>query len=553
MSDLHRDHHDGPGDGLAETASALSRALADRAAEVEPNPNAYANLAAKVNATSPRRGGFGSGWSLGRIGAATVAGVAMVGAGVGIVAIAFDNDNTGDAFVEVADGTTIASDLDDDDGDAIGGDLEVENTSSTLSIPAVPSGIEQIPATGDMISDLTLARSSQTQAVEAFFDLLGIEFVDYEIQGERVSVWTFHEESTERGIDVATLELVPVELDEGPGWIVGEAVSDHVVIERPTPSVVLSGQSELIISGRGTGFEATVGIDLVSATDGSTLVATYANAGSFGELEAFETAIPLVGTERAWVVATSSGGADGVAEPFAAVPVSYEGAVDDTDYVVVRIRDDDPDEGLNLRTGPGASSPWLATIPRGETVTRLPGAFPTLSGTAVWWPVEAGGTEGWVASAFLADPGSEPDDAYVDELSNVLWALADPERIDSGFPILPAHGFTLFNGDSLVKMTAQEILDGDFWGAHHSELGRSPVDVVGIPPSGGDAEQEITVNQPRFIEPASQRRADGYFGGLPYATTTYEGTDGITRRTHVFFATGADGRLGAIGAIVEQG
>ncbi len=97
MSDLPQDHHDGHGDGLAEMASVLSQALADRAAEVEPSPNAYANLAAKVSAASPPSGGFMSGWSSGRMAAAAVAGVAMVAAGVGIVAVSSDNDNTGQA------------------------------------------------------------------------------------------------------------------------------------------------------------------------------------------------------------------------------------------------------------------------------------------------------------------------------------------------------------------------------------------------------------------------------------------------------------------------
>jgi hypothetical protein len=551
MSDHHDDLPEPGDDGLAQTASVLSRALADRAAEVEPGPNAYANLAAKVATASSRQEGFFSSWSVGRLGAVAATGVVVAVAAVGAVAVTSGGggSSTGIGEISSADGSDDSSIEADPALDGEGGEIEGDTTIDSSLDPSVPSGGEQTPATPDMISDLTLARPTQVDAIEAFIDLLGVQFIDFEVTGDRASVWTYREGSTDRGLDVATLQLAPVDLGGESGWIVAEATSDLVEIDQPAPSTAVSGQSELAVSGRGTGFEATLGLQLISATDGSVLVESSVMAGNFGELAGFETTVPLVGTERAWLVVTSSGGASGVAEPFAAVPVSFEGVVDDTDYVVVRVGDDDPDGGLVLRAGPSTSTSELAVVPPGGVVNRRPGAYPTRNGATVWWPVRAGSAEGWMSSAFLADPGPASDDAYRDWTRDLLGRLADPDRLDPFTPVSPMHGFTLHSNGTRVRFTAEQMQSGAAWGSVHPDLGRSPLDAVGLPVDLPSV--EIAINQAQFAEASSQGLADGFFGGLPSTSVSYEGTDGEPRHLHFFFAIEPGNQIVVIGAIVE--
>ena len=132
-----------------------------------------------------------------------------------------------------------------------------------------------------------------------------------------------------------------------------------------------------------------------------------------------------------------------------------------------------------------------------------------------------------------------------------MWRLADPGRFDSFAPLSTVHGFTLFHDGAQVRLTAEQMQDGTAWGVDDTDLGRSPLDTVGLPPELDPALVEITVNQAQFVEPASQGLADGYFGGLPSATATYEGTDGELRRTHLFFATGPGYQIVVIGSIIE--
>jgi hypothetical protein len=548
MSEPRSSAHDPvAGPELGPTAEALRRTLAARAAEVEPSHDAYARLAARVAATAPEQPQRRAPWSLARLGAVTTAAIALVvAAGLGIAALGGGDEPLGTATV-VGDGTTTTPSPPTSEAPG-------ETTpSAPTGIPSVPPGIEQAPATSDMVSDLTLARSTRDEAASAFLDLLGIDFVEFDIEGDTAAVWTFTEGTTQRGIRVATLDLTDVELDEGPGWIVSRATSDQVEIDTPRSGAHLTGRSELTASGQGSGFESTLDVEVRSATDGSLLVSAFTGGGQ-AEPAPFEITLPLVGTERAWLKVSSAGGADGVASPFAAVPVSYVGSDDPTRYRVVRIGDDDPDGGLVVRAGPGTSNQRLAVVPAGGTVTRRPGAYPTRSRSTVWWPVTTGGVEGWVASSYLAGPRASgiSDAAYGDAALNLLAQAADPglRPPHLALSVLSArNGLTFAVDGELVHVSADEARRPGLWTTALDGLGgRSPQALLAVPDLGSI---EITVDPGDLAQPDSQALAAGYFGGTAHATAHYRGSDGAGRRSHLFFTTGSDGSLAVFGVLVE--
>ncbi len=125
---------------------------------------------------------------------------------------------------------------------------------------------------------------------------------------------------------------------------------------------------------------------------------------------------------------------------------------------------DDPDGGLNLRSGPGVSSPVLWALPQ-NTKVRVTNLCQTV-GSTDWWKVqpivEADIEAGWVSSNFLAtemvvdDPGFEPGlGKAVNDADNVG---IDAETLDElAAKLAAAYGF---DDDVVITMIGEpEVAD----------------------------------------------------------------------------------------------
>ncbi len=89
---------------------------------------------------------------------------------------------------------------------------------------------------------------------------------------------------------------------------------------------------------------------------------------------------------------------------------------------------DDPDGGLNVRSGPGVDNEILQTLPRGIWVQ--PTSTCSLVGTTEWWEVDTllWGQTGWVSSDFLTtdrDPILAEGTTAVDDFDGVTFSSVD--------------------------------------------------------------------------------------------------------------------------------
>lgn len=543
---------------LEPTADALRRALSGRADEVEPSHDAYARLATRVVAASSGPGarpGAAARWGRSRLAGAVAATMVLTGAvGAGLTMIGDGDQGRGQAVVGGSGADSSASTVSPSPGITEPGAPPPTVVDAT-EVPPVPSDIGPAPATPSMTAAVDLAGPSRAATVDSFLHRLGVTGpdvgVEYEIDGDRVSVWALTEGTSDRGPLIATLTLSPVPEAGDDHWVVTGATSDQVTIDQPGPPIgERLDATELVVSGMGSGFEGDLDVELRSAVDGTILARQGAQGGALGPAP-YETTLDLVGTDRAWLVVRSGGGADGVAAAFAAIPLAFVGGPDYRPYSVVRIGPDDPDQGLVVRAGPGTGNPELDVVPAAGVVTRRSGAYPTLNGSTVWWPVTSpGGAEGWVAAWYLAGT-SEPGDGPDAHLAAGERFLAELARVASGGPwtvVVDRPGFSLWTGGASVVVDPAEMGAPGAWLAEQAELGgRSVVEVFDLPPDLEGVELvwgADTVTVDRHL-------VDGYFGGVPAVTATWVGLDGQARRAVVFWSVRPDGGLAPIGALVE--
>ena len=367
-------------------ADRLGSAFNDQADRFEPSNDAYARVAEAVG--EAQQGPRSVGWF--RPLAAAAAVVATVGIGAmalstqGSQSVGTSPGESQESAASAVDQSTTVlpstdgSQAEGPDGAATDGesgrDLDEDSSGADDASSAEPTDPSIV--TGPV-------RATQLGAAQAFMDLLRLPFGAPEMVDGRVVIRSFEPGGVvgPDGLVVATLSMVEV----AGGYAVAEATTDSVTIDSVEQA---SPDSSLAVVGSGTGFEATLVVRLMSALDNRVLGLTSATAGSFGEAEPYAADVSVVGAEQGWVIVSSLGGADGVTEPFAAKPVSFQTALaDQTDYAVVAVAPDDPDGGLVVRSGPGTSNDQVGVIPGGTAGLRRNNVFPVAVGDDLWWSI----------------------------------------------------------------------------------------------------------------------------------------------------------------------
>lgn len=386
-------------------ADNLRSALTDHADGVEPAGNSYLTLSTRLAEEVPGTPGVH-----GRAGARVLAAAAMfvVVAGAGIFALNQSGGSDFEATGGLANGTTTP--------------VSAPPVATTGAVPTTPPGEVATtltfqppePLVQILESPQLPASSSVAEASHDFVHLLGLPGQSRVEERDSLGILLPPEE-LDYGGAVPELAQVTTQTDSN-GTAAVSATSATMQIE----SVRLVGE-EIVVTGRGTAFEAWVGVQLIS-TDGTRLASAFTTAGCCEELVAFEARLPLPpGVGEAFIVAYGDNAGSGVVPAFAAVPIRFEGSVaDSTTYTVFRIHPDDSDRGLNIRDLPGTDEgEVLATLPSGTSgIQRLP-RMPALVGDSFWWRVRTADTiDGWVHSSFLT-----PDQPVLDEAE--LRSLAE--------------------------------------------------------------------------------------------------------------------------------
>ncbi len=303
-----------------------------------------------------------------------------------------------------------------------------------------------------------------------------------------------------------------------------------------------------MVTGRGTAFEAWVGVQLIR-TDGSHLASTFTTAGCCGELVPFEARLPLVpGVGEAFVVAHGDNAGSGVVPPFAAVPIRYQGSVDDsTTYTVFRIRPNDSDRGLNIRDLPGTDEgEVLATLPSGTSGIQRLSRMPALVGDSFWWRVRtADNIDGWVHSSFLTPDQPALDETELRNLAeSVVFGISAAEfdglsglSLSRRVPV--AVGWI---GDPIF-VVGPELVDPAFW--TEARLWRVPEATFGEPETIISLRSLMNlpnlIDQGPTLQPGAalpfgfeQEMAQNYFAGTQ-AVTVVGPEDGEPLRSMVLF------------------
>ncbi len=471
-------------------AEELRRALAARAADVEPGPDAYARLEARIagepttpivvlenreRANESRRGGRPS--LPPRILAAAAALLLVIGGGAFLA-----GQNAPSDTVTADGGTTIAPAAEEDEPPP---PIEHDDSSASVVMEAAPLNDageepldEEIPVEPELPpapSNFVFGpvRSTRLEAATAFMDLVRRSDVVVEIDEARAFV-TAVDEGEGVEIEVTTLELASRPMDNGePGYTVISASTGAAVIDEPAPQMRLTSDDGLTdegltVAGTGHGFEGGLNIEVFASEDGVLLHRRPAMAGNFGESAPFSTTVPVAGDEFVWVVVESTGGLDAVA-PFSAVAVQYDAPLPSISYVVSGIEIDDPDGGLLLRRAPldgsAAGNIVEAAIPAGTggIVRRGDAASPVRANE--WWNVELpDGATGWVNSRYLTREGNVSEDslaALADEFSAALVSN-DPEAF-AALPWATNKPVRVGWSGGLVNASASELASAQFW------------------------------------------------------------------------------------------
>ncbi len=541
----------------------LSMALRDQADRFEPSNDAYRRLAEAVN---DRRRPMAGRWVRPVVAAAAV--MAAVGLTVALLAGQRTQrvgtgpaaeDVVGDGQLAPPEGRAGGSDqagtdpgvgeAGEDDGLGGGtGESDLDRRAGQDQDRSTTTGGGPVYIDGEPTGPV---RSTELAAARAFLDLLRLQYGATEpIDDGRVVVRNLVDGQDIDGGDApiaATLHLTRVD----GGYAVFAASSEGITIDEVAGGPLPDGL--LRIDGSDAGSGLPVGVRVMSALDNRVLAVGQAGAvtpslpAESDEPTPFTAELAVVGAENAWVIVFDGGADPGATEAFAARSVSYRSVDDPAGYAVVRVRPNDPDDGLQLRSGPGSTEPSLGVIPAGAGGVRRTGEYPVPIGTELWWSVVTDqGLTGWVNSRYLASTEPLPVDR--------LRALA--ERFDSNgteaapaaadLPLtrradvaigLPARPLevppeTLLVADGWTEVRSFPLTaDGaDSLAASLDDL--RPVD-VGLTPTI-DVEAE-------FTSASDQAAAERYFGDLPSVVIAGSGSDGIATRTFLFAESTPDG------------
>ncbi len=368
-------------------ADKVRSALTDHADRVEPAANSYltlsSRLAGEISSTPKARG---------RVSARILAAAAMVVvvAGAGIYALNQSGGSDFEATGGVANSTAPSSAPPVPTTAVMPTSMPGEVTTTVA--PAPPEPMVEVLESAQLPS-----AGSVSEASRSLVHLLGLPGQTRIEERDSIGILLPPAE-LDYGGSVPELAKITTRTDSN-GTAAVSATSETMQIE----SVRLDGE-EIVVTGKGSAFEAWVGVQLIS-TDGTRLASTFTMAGCCEELVPFEARLPLVpGVGEAFVIVHGDNAGSGVVPAFAAVPIHYRGSVDDsTTYTVFRIRPNDSDRGLNIRDLPGTDEgEVLATLPSGTSgIQRLP-RMPALVGDSFWWRVRtADDIDGWVHSSFL--------------------------------------------------------------------------------------------------------------------------------------------------------
>ncbi len=421
----------------------LREVLAARAEMFEPSENAYLDLKRRVaaethpidptqvgNRNGRNRGGRNrnsrTGW--GSSGPRILAVAASLALLVGAAAFALQRQTDSEQVTADSGITTTASSSKEPAGSS---DAQSEMAAEIVpDDPAVTQVYDVDPARLIGVQPAPAGvfgppRASWQAAALDFLELLHLPSDRARLvpDGDLVQVFATSEDGSERA--VTALKIASTTLNNGEdGFVVVRATSPEVTIDSPSVQQSIK-KSSVVVSGEGTGFEATVGIRLYSADDGVLLDVAPAMAGNFGKLAPYEQRLSAAGRENAWVVAISTGGSDMGIEAFSAVAVKIDAPLPTDTHTVSGIPLDDPDGGLVVRDMPGTSEGQeLLVLPSGLSDVRRRGVVSMVDGQA-WWNIwlPAADTQsldrkaGWVNSAYLTS-GDPVGEASLREIAN---------------------------------------------------------------------------------------------------------------------------------------
>ncbi len=408
------------GAGFSRLEARLSAAFRRHADGISPSPDAYRRLvnAAEADSSSWRHRervrplsvaaatvalfGIGAVF-LNRVGSQNVDTVAPVESAASAIGVDDDADMADPgAETDPGDGAGGETDRAESSEISAGGDSgAVGDDAASPGLPQTGGdevATEQTGASGTVYAPVGRTR---LEAAQGFLDLLGFDWAVPVGGGEQVAV---HADAGGEPIPTGTTLLLE---PQGSGFVVVEAISDQVefVIEDGRTgtgtdrSAIVVGPT-LSLIGRGSGADA-VAIDVVSAGTGARLTGSSVATETGEQPAPFEVQLPLLGSDRGWVVARSSADTFEPKQSFAAQPVLFRGTPDPTDYTVVGLAPTDVDGGLVVRAEPAGER--IGVIPLGSTGVRRRNEPPELVGRLNWMPITtANGLEGWVAAPYLA-------------------------------------------------------------------------------------------------------------------------------------------------------
>ncbi len=128
-------------------------------------------------------------------------------------------------------------------------------------------------------------------------------------------------------------------------------------------------------------------------------------------------------------------------------------------YAVVNVA---PDDGLNIRTGPGVSSPQINRIPYYAVGVQIRGTGEQV-GSSFWVPIQYEQTRGWVNSNYLALQVGSIDGAVSARAAEIIWALRHRDLATLSRYAHPDQGVRLspyaYVSDTDIVLSAADIGD----------------------------------------------------------------------------------------------
>lgn len=516
----------------------LRLALRDHAAGVEPAPNSYLTLAARVDESSTPPPGRMRGVLL-------AAAALVVVAGIG--AVFLGRDRSGDVNAVGGTGSTLSTTV-------VPAPTTTLIPSSTLTTGPSPQTSAPEPAGPSVaaipVAELPRARSVD-EAVGSFLHLLGLPGAAElsTVDGTATLSSPYDEKVTLAEVFTSS---------SADGVAVASATSATVKIDRVTLDA-----GELVVGGSAVAFESVIEVSVIG-TDGARLASTTTTAGCCEDPVPYEARLRLPGAGEAFVVVSGDNAGSGVLAPFAAQAIRFELSEDPATYTVFRIHpEDDADRGLNVRDLPGTDEGRvLATLPPGTMgIRRLP-RMPALVGDSFWWEIEApDGTVGWVHSSFLTPGGAELSDGELEQLARSAIGLVGGAE-DSGLDrlVLSRRVPVALGWIGRPRyVTGPTLTDVSYW----TEARRWPVPEA----TYGESEKLVSlrsllnppsVDDPEIIPGAAlrygfeQEMADQYFAGTQAVTVIGPVEDDEPGRSMVlFYEVGPTGPqlVGAVASI----